>query len=242
LRESLGELDPEEFWSEVEANLRGGKVRLLFAADSISPELQRIVEFLNEQMNPAEVLALEIRQFAGGGQTALVPRILGSTMGARDRKSGRGPAQRAEPWDEESFLGGLAGSAAAAELATAKSFLEWAHRRGITLTGGHGPKTPALLFEVDREHTPFRLQFQFSTSGDNPKLYVQLDRMGPRFAQGASARARLCDEANRLTGSNLSPDASYRSIRLRSLRDPEVLGEVLELFDGVLDTIRGGSK
>jgi hypothetical protein len=32
----------------------------------IPAELRRIVEFLNKQMNPAEVLALELRQFEGG--------------------------------------------------------------------------------------------------------------------------------------------------------------------------------
>ncbi|HEV2126472.1 MAG TPA: hypothetical protein VGW38_27250 [Chloroflexota bacterium] len=34
-------------------------------ADEIPPDLQRIVEFLNAQMSPAEVLAIEIRQYIG---------------------------------------------------------------------------------------------------------------------------------------------------------------------------------
>jgi hypothetical protein len=234
LRESLGELDPEEFWSEVESNLRGGKVRLLFAADSISPELQRIVEFLNEQMNPAEVLALEIRQFAGGGQTALVPRILGSTMGARDRKSARAHQQRDEPWDEASFLEALDGIAPAEGVAPAKRLLDWAHQRGFTITGGRGAKMPRLNFELDSGLAPLSLAAY--------NLWVNLDRMGPSFAEGEPARARLCAEANHLSGSNLSPDASSRGIKLRSLRDPETLEAVLELFDSVLETIQGESR
>jgi len=32
-------------------------IRMLFVADRIPAELRRIVEFLNEQMDPAEVLA-----------------------------------------------------------------------------------------------------------------------------------------------------------------------------------------
>ena len=39
---------------------------MIFVADLIPPELQRVVEFLNSQMDPAEVLAVEIRQFTGG--------------------------------------------------------------------------------------------------------------------------------------------------------------------------------
>ncbi len=60
-------VDPDQFWEQVKVNLRAGKVRLLFVADEIPAELQRVVEFLNEQMNPAEVLAVEIRQFMGQG-------------------------------------------------------------------------------------------------------------------------------------------------------------------------------
>ena len=38
---------------------------MLFVADRIPAELRRIVEFLNEQMDPAEVLALELRPYQG---------------------------------------------------------------------------------------------------------------------------------------------------------------------------------
>src|ERR1044071_7978528 len=48
--------DVELFWQEVKKNLQAGYVRLVFLADMIPPELQRVVEFLNEQMDSAEVL------------------------------------------------------------------------------------------------------------------------------------------------------------------------------------------
>jgi hypothetical protein len=60
------ETDPEKYWVDVKTNLQAGRIRLLFVADSIPAELRRIVEFLNEQMDPAEVLALELAQFGGG--------------------------------------------------------------------------------------------------------------------------------------------------------------------------------
>jgi hypothetical protein len=88
--EFLGEeVDPEEFWQRVKINLQAGRVRMVFVADRIPPELRRIVEFLNLQMDPAEVLALEVEQFVGSGLRALVPRIIGQTAEAQRRKRTR---------------------------------------------------------------------------------------------------------------------------------------------------------
>lgn len=86
----LGErpdVDVESYWQQVEANLRAGKVRLLFVADAIPPELRRLIEFLNEKMADVEVLAVEIKQFVGGGaQRVMVPRLIGMTETAREKK------------------------------------------------------------------------------------------------------------------------------------------------------------
>ncbi len=81
------EADIEGFWQRVAENLRTGKVRLLFVADSIPAELRRLVEFLNEKMNDVEVLAVEVKQFVGGGdQKVIVPRLIGMTETAREKK------------------------------------------------------------------------------------------------------------------------------------------------------------
>ena len=60
-------LEIDEFWLQVKTNLQAGRIRMIFLADEIPSELRRVVEFLNEQMDPAEVLAIEIRQFVGQG-------------------------------------------------------------------------------------------------------------------------------------------------------------------------------
>jgi len=78
--------DVDGFWQQVEANLLAGRVRMLFVADRIPKELQRIVEFLNEQMHPAEVLALELQHYRGEGVRTLVPRLLGATTAAQQKK------------------------------------------------------------------------------------------------------------------------------------------------------------
>ena len=90
LSEFLGSVQPETFWRQVEANLRAGRVRMVFVADKIPPELRRIVEFLNEQIRPAEVLALEVEQFVGPDRVrTLVPRLVGNTRRAQAGKSVR---------------------------------------------------------------------------------------------------------------------------------------------------------
>jgi hypothetical protein len=74
------------FWANAQANLRSGKVRLLFVADELPRELRRVIEFLNEQMPAVEVLGVEVCQYVGANLKALVPRLVGMTETARQDK------------------------------------------------------------------------------------------------------------------------------------------------------------
>ncbi len=95
-------VDPEEFWRKVKTNLQAGKVRLVFVADEIPIELRRVVEFMNGQMDPAEVLAVEIKQYVGGNLKTLVPRVMGQTVEAQRKKSGPAskPSEKGEAYRE----------------------------------------------------------------------------------------------------------------------------------------------
>ena len=90
--------DVAAFWQVVEENLRNGRVRLVFVADSVPRELRRLVEFLNEKMTDVEVLAVEVKQFLGGGDhKAIVPRVLGITESARESKhAARGHSRKTD--------------------------------------------------------------------------------------------------------------------------------------------------
>jgi hypothetical protein len=95
LAEQLGaDRDFDAFWGKVAANLVAGRIRMLFVADRIPPELRKVVEFLNVQMRPAEVLAIELRQYQGEGLRTLVPILLGPDPGI-DRSEGRGRRRQA---------------------------------------------------------------------------------------------------------------------------------------------------
>jgi vacuolar-type H+-ATPase subunit F/Vma7 len=94
----------ELFWQQVKTNLQAGKVRLIFVSDHIASELQRVVEFLNEQMDPAEVLAVELKQYADQEKTlkTLVSKVIGQTAEAQQKKSRTSRERR--QWDQDSFF------------------------------------------------------------------------------------------------------------------------------------------
>lgn len=96
------ELNPiEYFWEQVKTNLQAGRIRLVFLADQIPSELQRIVEFLNGQMDPAEVLCVEVRQFVGGELQTLVPQVIGQTAISQQKK---GASRSHGVWEASSFV------------------------------------------------------------------------------------------------------------------------------------------
>ncbi|MEV6283195.1 hypothetical protein [Kribbella sp. NPDC051770] len=137
VEELLGQLqpglDPEEFWRTVESNLLAGRVRMIFVADALPPELVRVIEFLNEQMNPAEVLGVELRQFVAGDHVAYVPRVVGRTSYAIDKKDSSG-----QRWTRESFLEIARERCSAAELDLAERLLAHVDEHGSKLAWGSG--------------------------------------------------------------------------------------------------------
>ena len=86
-----GELDIDNFWKKVEENLKNGKMRLIIATDELRPEVRRMIEYLNNEMQNTEVLGLELKFY--GEETnsmVLVPRLVGQSQSAIDKKGSRG--------------------------------------------------------------------------------------------------------------------------------------------------------
>jgi hypothetical protein len=59
---------------------------MVFVADEIPLELARMVEFLNAQMDPAEVLAVEVKQFTNTLLRPLSPVLSVRRRRPRSRK------------------------------------------------------------------------------------------------------------------------------------------------------------
>lgn len=109
MRDVLGdgwETDADAYWERVDSNLRAGRLRLVFVADAIPRELRRIVEFLNEQMVRAEVLAIEVKQYAdaAGDHHTLVPQLIGDTARSEQAKGGSSGRRRAGKLDQATLF------------------------------------------------------------------------------------------------------------------------------------------
>lgn len=125
----------EEFWQQVDQNLRSGHVRMVFVADRLPDELVRVIEFLNEQMSPAEVLGVEVQQFTNGDTRVLVPRLVGATTAAKATKE----RSTGVPWTADTFLDTAAERGATdAEQQMMQRCFTHASEKGSKLSWGKG--------------------------------------------------------------------------------------------------------
>jgi hypothetical protein len=105
-------------------------------ARRLPAELVRVIEFLNEQMSPAEVLGVGVQQYTDGRTSVLVPRTIGATAAARvvkDRATGT-------PWNSTTFLVAAAerGSQHEVTVTLLERLLEHAEQHGSKLSWGKG--------------------------------------------------------------------------------------------------------
>ena len=143
---------------------------MVFVADEIPNELKRVVEFLNEQMDPAEVLAVEIKQYVGEGLQSLVPRVIGQTAGAEKRK-GSGRDQRR--WDEPSFFAAFEERKGLQQAQVARQLYQWAQTKTDRFSWGRGAQVGSVYPVLDDERGKQRL-FLIFTSG---QVQIPFDSM-----------------------------------------------------------------
>ena len=177
------------FWETVESNLRAGRMRLLFVADEIPEELLRIVEFLNERMSPTEVLALELRYFAGGGYSTHIPRVLGRTLAAVAQKESAGHrAGGRRKWNRDSFLADLhdrldesTASQIAQFLAACEHRFELVWGSG-TQAGSFTPRRPGISARGPISvFSDGRLEIKTSWLNDTPDAEAWRQRIMPKM-------------------------------------------------------------
>jgi hypothetical protein len=154
---------PEDFWEQVKDNLALGRLRLVFVADQIPPELARVVSFLNRQMDPAQVLALELQQYVGGSFTVLTPHLVGASHPAPPRKSS-GPRPKRSP-TPAAFFAVLESHRGAWEAAVAHRITEWASRGGMHLIWERETVENLCRFMVTHEEHDYQL-FSLSSAGE----------------------------------------------------------------------------
>lgn len=240
-----GDVDEPAYWSQVKTNLMAGRIRLVFVADAIPPELQRIIEFLNRQMDPACVVGVEVPQFVGEGLQTLVPRVVGLTAEARERKSTGTPRRRL---NREEFLA----SYSDAHLSQAvDSFLSGCERLGLVIAWGPAGcslrmrlaswskrVSVAWVFPPD---VPGWMGLRGITVGLEPAVLSPDDPRSSLFQEYMEAIGGLAEttavDRTWVAGAELSPEAAPAQL-------PEVLNLMAQLREGLeeLEKERGGTS
>ncbi|MDT8446525.1 MAG: hypothetical protein RRB13_06460 [bacterium] len=197
----LGSEETETFWEQLATNLGAGKVRLLFVADQIPDELKRIVEFLNEQMSPAEVLAVAIPQYVGEGLQTLVPQVIGKTAKGTDRKARRRTG--GNKWDEDSFFDAITATRGPEEAGIARELLNWIGTLVSRIWWGEGSQTGSFVPVLEhggKKHYPFsawtsgKLEIPFSSHKAKPPF------------ENETLRQELKERFDRIPSVEIPPD------------------------------------
>ncbi len=240
LADFLGpEVDADAFWQTVKTNLKAGRLRLLFVADEIPSELRRIIEFLNTQMDPAEVLAVEIRQFVGESLKTLVPRVIGQTAEAEGRKGG---AQRAtRQWDESSFFAELESHGAPEQTSVARRLLEWARQRVTRVWWGRGATMASFVPVLEHggnNHQAFAVYTGVEKGGGVVEVYFYWHARKAPF-NNKELRREMLRRLNEIPGVSLPDDSIDRrpSVPLATLAEADALDRFVAVMDWYVDQV-----
>lgn len=178
---------PDEFWQRVKTNLQAWKVRLLFVADEIPAEVRRVIEFLNMQMDPAEVLAVEIKQYIGENRKILVPRVMGLVPAPTK-------GDKAPRWDSDRFFATF-GTDKSEEVALAKDLLSFgAEVSGRPIDWGTGKDRGSFTAPLVVNGKRFSVFSVYTTREFSLNLGWSHEKLGPKGAKLSEAyrsRAKL---------------------------------------------------
>ncbi len=229
--------DPDAFWRQVESNLKAGRVRMVFVADRIPRELRRIVEFLNEQMRPAEVLAIEVEHFTGaGGLRLLAPRVVGATERAASAKAVQ--PQKA-PLSEEQWLNDVLASKGEAAATNACRLLDWFRTEGflVGMTESQDAMYARLLRPDGKPAWPFFVR----RSSGKMETSLQYLKDSPAF-ESEGARLSLLNRIKSLPGQTITTvkTTGWPAVPLEALSDDSVWEGITKIARYVKEQIETG--
>ncbi len=218
------------------ADLQERNIRLLFVADEIPTELQRIVEFLNEQMDRTEVLAVEIKQFIGGEQTGLVPRVIGQTAEAQQKKS-IGSSSRT---NEDEFFQALEARRSPDEVDIARQLLNWCKENFSRISWAGSSFVPELLYDSN-VFSPIAVGK--SKSGRVQIRFGHIKRRNVPF-DVETTRLEFLRQLNGIPGITLTEDAIDRfpNILLSTLTSGDALDQFLRTIAWSIQEVKAAQQ
>lgn len=222
----LGEEDTKifDFWQRVKDNLQTGKIRLVFVADKIPSELQRIIEFLNKQMNPAEVIGVEIKKFEGKNLKVLIPRVIGQTTAAKDKKISS-VAREVRQWNETNFIEEIEIKQGVDIAKTTQTIIDWASCKNLSPTWGQGKQSGSFTPRI------------VTAKGEKKKFFVAWTSGTVEFSANEAPfhlpeiKNELLNRLTSIVGKAVSVNPYYWYIPLSVLKEESVLKQFLEVMD-----------
>ena len=231
----------EAYWVSVKTNLQAGRIRLVFVADLIPSELRTVVEFLNGQMDPAEVLAVEVRQFVGDGIKTLVPKVMGVSARAQQKKGKRATHDQ---WTAEDFFRTLEEAHGAACASVAKDLLEWVKPLVATIKWGHGAQTGAWTAEIEARSDEGSALVQLFSVRSHGQLKIPFQRLRNRPGFGPEAtREELRHRLNAIEGVDIPEDGISRrpSFPLAVLLNDAALARFKETVGWMIGVVKSAT-
>jgi hypothetical protein len=168
-------------------------------------------------MKPAEVIAIEIRQFTGSNVTTLVPTVFGQTAQAAAQRGN--PSRGTRQWDWGAFFEALKARKGEQISRIAERLLQWSDSVLPVVWWGNGNQDGSCFRGVSQRGKDAFL-FAVWTNGRVELQFQWLKRYTPFDSE--SARIELLRRINETTGVNFGPDATTRrpSFDLALLSDP----------------------
>jgi hypothetical protein len=168
------QIDQEDYWEKVKTNLQAKKVRLVIAADGIPENLKRIIEFLNPQMDPTELIGIDLRKYGKDDFEVYTSSVIGITEESKVKK-GIGHLKRT--WDQESFLKDIEAQSGPRARELAQGLIDWCVVHNVRIEYGAGNYEGSIITVYDKGKYDNIL---FAIYGRG-KFYFQFQWLRPPF-------------------------------------------------------------
>jgi hypothetical protein len=180
-------------------------------------------------MDPAEVLAIEIKQYAGQNMKSLIPRVMGQVTNPQ--------APEKRQWDKVSFFKSMKEKCSENEIIVANKILEWAEDRSLSIKWGQGSINgmfqPLIEHKGIIHHTISvwnngRIQIEF--------MYIKRE---PPFEEEIK-RNELRERLNKIDGVSIPADkiGGEPPILPSTFKEEAKLVQFLEILDWVIQVIK----
>ena len=205
----------------------------MLVADIIPKEMQRIIEFLNEQMSPCEILGMGIKQFLGQNLKTLVPRVIGSTVNAKNQKAVKTNSGNNQ-WNEEKFFEEIS-RRFPKQLSTYKAIYEKSVEMFDRIWWGNGNSTGSFIPNLNISGLFIQL-FSVYTYG-SMEIQFQYLKTKPPFDDEIK-RHELLQKINQALRTNINTIDKRPNIKIEVFEKPGVLDAFFEMVKWYINTVK----